>query len=62
MCHWLYLNCSLSPTATLYELGFWLRADQNWVLVPMVTVVVAAARVAAEVSSAEVSAAMMVTF
>ena len=49
----MYLNCSLSPTATLYELGLEGMADQKPLeLVPMVTVVVATASVAAELSSA----------
>ena len=48
----LYWNFSLSPTAMLYELGFEGMADQYWELEPMVTVVVAAASVAADESSA----------
>ena len=52
------MNCSLSPTATLYKLGLEGMADQKPVeLVPMVTVVVAALSVRAEMSSADASSA-----
>ena len=52
------MNCSLSPTATLYELGLEGMADQKPVeLVPMVTVVVAALSVRAEMSSVDASSA-----
>ena len=51
MCQLLYRKRSLSPTATLYELGLEGIADQSEVPEPMVTVVVAAASVAADESS-----------
>ena len=46
----LYRKRSLSPTATLYELGLEGMADQNELPEPIVTVLVAAAIVAADES------------
>jgi len=46
----LYWKRSLSPTATLYELGIEGMADQNELPEPIVTVLVAAAIVAADES------------
>ena len=48
----LYRKRSLSPTATLYELGIEGMADQNELPEPIVTVLVAAAIVAADESRA----------